>query len=200
MNSIEILDHIRTRAGIDSDRKVAKAIGMDQARISAIRTGRRKIDGPMAIKFAELAGVPAAYILALVAAERAEDERVALEWRRAAKLLKRGAAAVILATTLALSAPHPAEAAPVRVASDQSIHYAQWRRRGALGPDPRADRTGTAGRGDRRRRRPRRPRTPPALTVIAGGRADGRRELRLGADRRLAARASRDRRHGSGIR
>jgi len=188
MNSIEILDLAWKRLGIDSDNKLAKATGIDRARISQYRTGTRKLDEAACLALADAIGVPPAYLLALVAAERARDERAAQEWRRAATLLKKGAAAMVATVLLGLSAPHPAEAAQARVAIDGYTHYARLKRRDAAGPDPRADRSPGYRR---RRRRARRADGRSALTVTA------LTDRRAVTERRVTDRPERDRRHGT---
>lgn len=129
MNTPEILDLARARAGLPSDRKLAKALGMPAARVSQFRTGTRKLDGKTAVKIAELLGEPPAYVLALVAAERADDDGVAREWRRAAKLLKRVGVAAIAAVVLGLSSPPQAGATGQRVSQGDELYIMRARRR-----------------------------------------------------------------------
>lgn len=145
LNTVEFLDAVKRRHGLTSDYQLAKRLGWNTQRTSSYRNGRRELDDDACVQIAEALDVPPAYVMACVAAARAKDAAIKKHWEAAAKLLKTGTAAVILATVGALSqsAGMSATGAGERL-SQPSIHYAPRRlRRGEL---------------ERRRRRPRKPR------------------------------------------
>lgn len=89
--SVEILDTVRRRlgeveglAGPVSDYRVAQVLGIKQPTISEIRRGKTTLGAPTLVKIAEVLRVPAAWLLACVQAERAQNEGLRRLWTEAA--------------------------------------------------------------------------------------------------------------------
>jgi hypothetical protein len=131
MKSADFLDAVKARHGLSTDYQLGKFLRWPQARVSMYRTGKRELDDAACVQIAAALDVPAPYVLACIAAQRAKSAAIKKHWEAAAKLLKTGTAAAIVAATLAVSqfAPSPARAAEVRL-TQQPMHYAP-RRRGA---------------------------------------------------------------------
>lgn len=149
MRTVEFLDAVKARHKLATDYKLAKFLGWNPSRIAHYRTTPRELDDDACVQIAEALELPAPYVMACVAAARAKRADIKKHWLAAARLLKTGTAAVVLATVLATAqfAPGRAQAETVRL-TEPSIHYApRWRRR-----------SGTIWR--RRRRRKSRTATP----------------------------------------
>lgn len=112
MKTIDFLDAIKRRHHLATDYRLGKFLRWPQGRVSMYRTGRREFDDASCVQVARALDLPAAYVLACISAARAKNDETKRAWQDAAKLLKKGAAAVILATVLALAqGARPAEAA-----------------------------------------------------------------------------------------
>lgn len=130
MNTGEFLDAVKARHALPSDYALAKRLGWTPQRISGYRTKYRELDDDGCIQIAAELELPPAYVMACIAAERAKDAEIKRHWLAAAKLLKTGTAAVILATVMALSQNAPrAESVQQNRLTERAIHYAQSRRR-----------------------------------------------------------------------
>lgn len=117
--SAEILDALRARLHLHSDRKVAAALNVNHATVGHWRTGRSAMSPELAMKAAELLGVDPGPLVLSVLAEGERREPVAGMFRNLAKRLERvsrkagrHAAAVALGVGAALlsAAPGPAQA------------------------------------------------------------------------------------------
>ncbi len=134
MNSVQFLDAVRARHKIPSDRKLAKFLKMPQARVSAVRTGARKVDPDMAIKVAGALDFSAEYVLAEIQAERARKTRHAVIWKRLARLAKKAQAAALLIAITGLLNLSPAGVSQAKGVSEAAplndLYIIRIRRRG----------------------------------------------------------------------
>jgi transcriptional regulator with XRE-family HTH domain len=131
VNSVQFLDEVRTKLGLDSDNKLARELGIERARISAYRTGRRKLDPDAAVAVAKALGLPPEHVFAAVAAERAKRTEHRKIWERLAKYAKNlHVLAVVGVIGAGAITPRPAGGTSLNAGN---IHYAPF--------------------GDRRRRR-----------------------------------------------
>lgn len=130
MKSADFLDAVKARHKLTSDYQLAKHLRWPQPRVSMYRTGRREFDDDSALQIAAELTLDPAYVLACIAAARAKRADIKRHWLAAARLLKTGTGAMIVAAVLATSqfAPGRAEASAVRL-TGPSIHYAPRRRR-----------------------------------------------------------------------
>lgn len=118
--SVEILDALRARLALHSDRKIAVAMGVAHTTVQNWRTGRSAMSPELAMKAAELLGVDPGPLVLSVLAEGERREPVAGMFRTLARRLERAgrkagrrAAGVALAVGAAMlcAAPGPAQAA-----------------------------------------------------------------------------------------
>jgi plasmid maintenance system antidote protein VapI len=86
--SVELLDEIREKKGIESDYGVAKLLDVKPQTVSNYRHGRTQLSDEMVVRVARILGRPPAPLLAQVAAERAKSPEVAKIWRDIAKVLR----------------------------------------------------------------------------------------------------------------
>lgn len=127
MNSVQFLDAVRTKHGLDSDRKLAKFLGIDRSRMPNYRAGRRKLDPDAALAVAKALELPPEHVFAAVAAERAKRTEHRRIWERLAKLAKTAhVLAIVGALGVSVVQPRPAAAVSLNA---QDIHYASDRRR-----------------------------------------------------------------------
>lgn len=132
MNTVDFLDAVKRRHGLTSDYQLAKKLGWTPQRLSGYRIGRRELDDEACVQIAELLELPAPYVMACVAAARAKSADIKKHWLAAARLLKTGTAAVILATAGLLSQNAPsASSAQGSVLTQPCTHYAHRRRKAA---------------------------------------------------------------------
>lgn len=129
MNTVEFLDAVKRRHGLSSDYALAKRMGWNTARVSIYRAGRRELDDEGCVQIAAELGVPPAYVMASIAAARAKSASIKKHWQEAAKLLKQGTAAAILATALLIAQPAPRAAAASPAAQLDSVYIMRPRRR-----------------------------------------------------------------------
>lgn len=132
MDSIrDLIDTLRAKSG--SDNKSGPLIGVSGVTVSRWRTGRDFPTDENALKLAELLDLDAAYVLAVIRADRAKSDEARATWQRIAQ-----AFATVLVTVGALGTPGQAEARfnnnPARVpsplgANATEIHIALRRRR-----------------------------------------------------------------------
>lgn len=92
-----LLDAAKSRQAIPSDYKLAKALGVSQARISGYRIGKSRPDDLTARKIAELADLDEGYVVACLHAERAQNEEARGLWEGIAKRLERAGLAAVTA-------------------------------------------------------------------------------------------------------
>lgn len=80
MNTLELLDAVKTRRGITSDYALAKALGVTQTAVSSYRTGNSKISDDVALTVAEILGMHPLAVIAVANAERAKTEKQKARW------------------------------------------------------------------------------------------------------------------------
>jgi len=129
--TVEFLDALKAHRGLSTDYQLFKSMGWKQGTVSNYRCGKTAMTGSHAIRVADELGLPRAYVLACMEAERERNTEVAGVWQEIANRF-RGAAAIILIAVAGGSAGHDAHAAsgtytthlePLSV--DRDIHYAQ---------------------------------------------------------------------------
>jgi transcriptional regulator with XRE-family HTH domain len=86
--TVDFLDAVRDRHGLTSDYQLAKVLAVGQSTISHYRKGRSAFDEAMACKVAALLELPAEYVFACTASERAKDPEIKKIWARAARKLR----------------------------------------------------------------------------------------------------------------
>jgi hypothetical protein len=131
--TVEWLDAVKRKHGLDSDYKLAKLLHVETQNISHYRAGRRYMDAYTAARVAELLKVDPLKVIAACEGERARNEEQRTFWKRLA-------AAVALGTVTTIGTPPPpAQAGTLhngnyqggqsRQVLDNSIHYARNRKR-----------------------------------------------------------------------
>jgi DNA-binding XRE family transcriptional regulator len=130
-----LADDDRSDGGTGSDYKLAKLLGVPRTTISNYRTGRSQMDDRIAIRIAELVGVPPVSVVAEIHAERARDPNSQAFWAELGAAMKKArnvvAGAAVMMTALGLGLPSPAEAkAGVSVPAYSTIYTMRpYRRR-----------------------------------------------------------------------
>lgn len=123
MNSIEFLDAVRETHGLDSDNKLADLLEINRGKLSAYRTGTRKLAPVDCRKIAKALDVPSAYVLAEIQAERAKEPEDRADWKMLAGLAKKGKAAVVGAVAIiGLSTSPIQDASAAAVSADNFSH------------------------------------------------------------------------------
>jgi transcriptional regulator with XRE-family HTH domain len=97
LNTIQLLDLARERAGIQSDYRLAQVIGVDKSTITHWRSGRHSPDALQGSRLAELAELDAGQVAAWIQAERAKTDEARALWRSVADRLARSAVAGLVA-------------------------------------------------------------------------------------------------------
>lgn len=103
MRTVEFLDAVKRRHDLPSDYAISKHFGWRISRVYEYRGGHRELDDEACVQVAESLDLPPPYVMACIAAARAKDATIRKYWTAAAKLLKTGTAAAILATAVSLS-------------------------------------------------------------------------------------------------
>lgn len=89
--AFEFLDALKVHHGITSDHELWNTMAWRQSLVSAWRTGRLRISPKHGLRIADELGLPRAYVLACLEAERARDPTVAGVWLEVAKRYRRRA-------------------------------------------------------------------------------------------------------------
>lgn len=145
MNTAQLLDLARERAGIPSDYRIAKLLSVAQQTVSNWRHGRAWPTLLQVFKLAEWAGIEPALAVAEIERYRTEcqgREEQASAWRQVLEKLGGIAAAVIVSVGLGglTGVANPASARVAgehggsSAAVDRSIHSARKRRRSTRSP------------------------------------------------------------------
>lgn len=113
MNSVEFLDAVRVKLGLDSDNKLARELGIERARVSAYRCGRRKLDPDAAMAVAKALELPPEHVFAAVAAERAKRTEHRAIWERLASIARNAHVLAFVGFAALSSTPAPSPAAEV---------------------------------------------------------------------------------------
>ena len=93
----QLLDAAKAAAGISSEYRLCRTVGVSDQCLRNWRLGRSSPDDERAARLAEMAGLDVGYVLASMAAERAKDEGLKAAWAGLAKRLEGIAAALVLA-------------------------------------------------------------------------------------------------------
>lgn len=80
MNTIELLEAVKVRRGIESDYALAKVLGITQQAVSSYRAGNSKISDDVALTVAEILQLNPLQVIALANAERAKTEAQKARW------------------------------------------------------------------------------------------------------------------------
>jgi hypothetical protein len=97
MNTLQLLDAVKTARGLTSDYQLCKLLGWPTSRVTGYRNHGRRLGDDAAIEIADILGIDRGAVLAGLAAERADDDTVRAAWERAAARLS-----VAVSATLAL--------------------------------------------------------------------------------------------------
>lgn len=107
----ELIDRAKTRANIESDYKLAKALNVSRGWISEYRRSKRHPSNEVAVQLAVLAGLPEMTVIAEIEMQTANNEKKREFWK--CYLEKHGIVAVLCMSVLAVSImlePEKAEA------------------------------------------------------------------------------------------
>lgn len=98
MNTVQLLDAVRTAKNLPSDYAAAAALGLTRSQVSRYRVGKDFMSDETARRAAELIGADPAVLMAQMHAERSKDNETRAVWRSIAERLQRAgvAACVIL--------------------------------------------------------------------------------------------------------
>ncbi len=99
--TLRALDALAKATGATSDYRLSITLGISRQRISMYRTGHRRLDDDIAVRVAELAGIPPGQLLAELAGERSESDVARTHWQRLAELAAPARAAVVAVAILA---------------------------------------------------------------------------------------------------
>lgn len=80
MNTLELLEAVKTARCITSDYALAKALGVTQSTVSNYRTGRSRIDDDVALSIADILGLHPLAVIATANAERAKTPEQRARW------------------------------------------------------------------------------------------------------------------------
>lgn len=78
--TVEFLDAVKEKLGIESDYALAKRLGLSLSSVSSYRTGRRFFDDDAALIIATALGIHPFQVIASVNAERAKTPEMRARW------------------------------------------------------------------------------------------------------------------------
>ncbi len=96
-----LLDRMISERGLRSDYALAKHLGISPQRVSRYRRGLDTLGPELAMKVADELGIDRGYVLACMAAERAQGDAERRAWRRLAERAAGVAAGVLVAFLVA---------------------------------------------------------------------------------------------------
>ena len=120
MRTVDFLDLLKKKLELPSDYALAKRLEVDHTCISNYRGGKSAFDSNIALRAAELLGMPAGYVLACIEEERAERTKrpqVKAAWRKVADALAPAIAILAVGIGAAAPLPSPAENPPLYIMS-----------------------------------------------------------------------------------
>lgn len=100
MNTIELIDAVRTAKNLPSDYAAAPLLGVTRAQMSKYRTGKGDMGDETVRRAAQLIGADPGVLMAEMHAERSKDEETRALWRNVAERLQRGAVAACVILSL----------------------------------------------------------------------------------------------------
>ncbi|EMN5130722.1 hypothetical protein RVV79_003849 [Burkholderia contaminans] len=114
--TVQYLDAVKRKLGLDSDYAAAKALCLTRAAISKYRLGRAFFDDMSAVRVAEILGIDPMEVISAANAERARDESARSFWVGVwGKATGATATAAVAVFMVGLAgAPSPAQSAPIR--------------------------------------------------------------------------------------
>ena len=80
MNTIELLEAVKVRRGVESDYALAKVLGVTQQAVSSYRAGNSKISDDVALTVAEILQLHPLQVIAAANAERAKTAAQKAKW------------------------------------------------------------------------------------------------------------------------
>lgn len=80
MKTIELLEAVKVRRGIQSDYALAKALGVTQQAVSSYRSGNSIINDDVCLSVADILGLPPIGVIAQANAERAKTPELRQRW------------------------------------------------------------------------------------------------------------------------
>jgi predicted transcriptional regulator len=80
MNTLEYLDAVKERLGIESDYALANRLGVKQPTITSYRKGRSRMSDDVALKVSEILQLHPLQVIAAANAERAETDAQREKW------------------------------------------------------------------------------------------------------------------------
>lgn len=105
MDTNALLDAVRARHGLTSDYQLGQLMGWSTGKVCNYRAGRSRLGDESALAVANALGMDAGYVLAVVAAERAQSAAARAAWERAAARLSVAASAVLAVWMLGVAVP-----------------------------------------------------------------------------------------------
>lgn len=124
MNTIELIDRVKTAYGLTSDYQLAKKLAVSHSRISNYRNGKRTADDDLVLKCETLLDMPPGSLLVEFQAQRTKCKEAAAILHRLSEKLMSTAAAILLAVSMAYGVAldsGQAQAAPVEVGN--TVYY-----------------------------------------------------------------------------
>lgn len=129
-----LADDDKSDGGSGSDYRLAQLLGVPKSSISNYRNGRSQMEDRIAIRLAEMLGVPPVTVVAEIHAERSKDPNTQSFWNELSaamtKARKAGVAGIaVMMTAIGIGAfPAPSQAG-VSVAADSTIYTMRTRRK-----------------------------------------------------------------------
>jgi plasmid maintenance system antidote protein VapI len=80
MNTMEYLDLVRKKLDLPSDYALQKPLGVSKSQLSKYRTGNDSMSDAMAMRVAEVCGLPAAKVLLDMHIERSKTPEIKAAW------------------------------------------------------------------------------------------------------------------------
>lgn len=105
LTTVQFLDALKSLKGLATDYQLHKAMGWHQTTVSSYRCGKSSISSAHAIRVADELGLPRAYVLTCMEAERENNDQVAGVWRELAHRLRSAAAIILIVLGLLLPGP-----------------------------------------------------------------------------------------------
>ena len=99
MNTPQYLDLVRERLNVPSDYALQKPLGVSKAQLSHYRTGKDSMSDAMAMKVAELCGIPCAQVLIDMHMERSKTPELRAAWADIMEKISESFKALLLGTS-----------------------------------------------------------------------------------------------------
>lgn len=96
MNTIEYLDLVRRKLDLPSDYALQKPLAVSKSQLSKYRTGKEEMSDVMAMRVAELCGLPVAKVLLDMHIERSKTPELRAAWADIMEKISEGFKALLL--------------------------------------------------------------------------------------------------------